>query len=196
MISLKRQFVLAALLLTSCGYHLTGSETILPQEVRRISIPFVENDTVESRLSTIMTEALRDSFERYGVVEIVDSDREADAVLKVRVVELNGGSQSVSSKTDTELQKTMTLVIAGELRRVNGPVLWRNNKLEVKSSYAVTSDVVATSSSSFGGGSLNANDLAGLGNREVSRGQQQQALEQVASDASKAIYDAAVAPDF
>lgn len=184
------------LVLSGCGYHLTGSETILPQEVRRISIPFVENDTVESRLSTIMTESLRDSFERYGVVEIVDSDSEADAILKVRVVELRGGSQSVSSKTDTELQKSLTLVLSGELRRVNGPVLWRNNKLEVKSSYAVTSDVVATSSSSFAGGTLNANDLAGLGNREVSRGQQQQALEQVAADASKVIYDAAVAPDF
>ena len=193
---MKRTLLLSILLVSGCGYHLTGSETILPQEVRRISIPFVENDTVEARLSTIMTEALRDSFERYGVVEIVDTDHEADAVLKVRIVELKGGAQSVSSKTDTELQKSMTLTVAGELRRVNGPVLWRNTKLDVKSSYAVTSDVVATSSSSFSGGSLNANDLAGLGNREVSRGQQQQALEALASDASRAIYDAAVAPDF
>lgn len=195
---LLRSVVLTSLcaLLSSCGYTFQGSGSILPPDVKRISIPLVENNSTEPGLATVVTEALRDRFERFGVLVVVDELGDADAVLKATILSVKRDTHSVTSRTDTALQFNTSLSISGELRRVTGPILWRNPRLVVTKPFGATSGVVVTSSSDFAGGSLGSSDLGALDNREVSRGQEQEAFAALADDAAKKIYDEAVTPDF
>jgi hypothetical protein len=89
-----------------------------------------------------------------------------------------------------------TMLMTGELRRVTGPVLWRDNKIIVTQTFGADSSVVVTSSLDFAGGSIGAGDLAGLSSREVSRGQEAGALRALSEQAARQMYDKAVAPDF
>lgn len=182
--------------LAGCGYSFRGSESALPPDVRKIYIPTVENNSTKLGLSTIMTEAIRDEFDSYGTVSVVDSQNEADAVLKVRILNLHENTGSTRSGSNTALQMQTTVTLSGELRRVTGPVLWRANAIQATQTFGADSSVVVTSSLDFAGGPSAAGDLAGLSSREISRGQEANALTTLASNAARQLYDKAVAPDF
>ena len=179
-----------------CGYAFTGSGSILPPDVKKIYIPIVENNTTDSTLSNVLTESLQDHFEQYGAVAVVDSVAEADAVLRVKVLKIKKGSDTTTSKTDTTLQQNTVLTVGAELRRTSGPLLWKNPQFNVSQSYGTTAGSILTSSSSFAGGGLTASDLASLDSRELSRGQEEEALATMADAVAAKIYNDAVAPDF
>jgi len=191
---------LAALFVSSvsvgCGYTFRGSESALPPDVKNIYIPQVENNSTKLGLATIVTEAIRDEFDSYGTVAVVDTQSEADAVLKVRILNVKDSTGATRSGTNTALQMQTTMTLAGELRRVTGPVLWRDSAIQATQSFGADSSVVVTSSLDFAGGPSGAGDLAGLSGREVSRGQEANALNTLASNVARQLYDKAVAPDF
>jgi len=179
-----------------CGYTFRGSESALPPDVKNIYIPQVENNSTKLGLATIVTEAIRDEFDSYGTVAVVDTQSEADAVLKVRILNVKDSTGATRSGTNTALQMQTTMTLAGELRRVTGPVLWRDSAIQATQSFGADSSVVVTSSLDFAGGPSGAGDLAGLSGREVSRGQEATALNTLASNVARQLYDKAVAPDF
>lgn len=195
-----KQLLLGVLVsvIAGCGYTFQGTGSVLPPDVKRIYIPMAENNSTEAGLSTILTEALRDRFERYGVVEVVDDIGSADAVLRTRITKVRRATGTVTS-TDTALQEDLTMTMAADLRRVTGPVLWRNMSLSVTRTFGSASGGVVTTSADFTSGTLGATDLAALeggGTREVARGQESEALGNLADKAAQIIYDSAVAPDF
>ena len=79
---------------------------------------------------------------------------------------------------------------------MTGPVLWRNANLSVSKSYGSTSGSVVSSSVDFSGGNINSGDLNNLDSLQIERGQESEALEQLAEDAARQVYDQAVTPDF
>jgi outer membrane lipopolysaccharide assembly protein LptE/RlpB len=188
--------ILLAFFLMSCGYQFQGSGSILPPDVKTVAIPLVQNDTTDSTLTLTLTEALRSRFDRYGVVTVVERADDADAVLSTRIVKVSTDVQGVTSATDIELESSVTMDISAELKRQSGQVLWRNPNLRVTKSYASVSDTVVTSSSSFAQSGISSGSLSTLGSREVSRGQQQEALEELIDDVAQTIYFRAVASDF
>lgn len=186
----------SVMLLSGCGYVFSGGGSTLPVDVKRIYVPMAENDTPESGLSLLVTEAMRDALEQYGVVSVVDTVRDADAVMRIRIRSVKRETRSVTSGTDTVLQMTTNLVLSGELRRVTGQVLWANPAISVARSFGTTNQVVVTSSADFASGSMNPQDLANLSSREVSRGQEQAAFEVLSTQAATLMYQQAVAADF
>lgn len=195
-IIIKLNAIMLALTMCSCGYTFRGSETALPPDVKKIYIPQVVNESTKLGLSQIVTEALRDEFDGYGTVSIVDSQSEADAVLRVRIIDVKETTSATRSNNNTALQMQTTMFLAGEMQRITGPVLWRNNALRVSETFGADSSVVVRSSLGFASGPIGPNDLAGLSNREISRGQEAGALRSLASTAARQMYDQAVAPDF
>jgi outer membrane lipopolysaccharide assembly protein LptE/RlpB len=186
-------------ILSSCGYTFQGSGSILPPDVKRIYIPLVENNSTESGLTTLFTEALKDRFERFGVVTVVDDSASADAVLKTRILKVQRQSGAVSGQQNSAIELDTTMRLAAELRRVSGTVLWKNPEFEVTQTYGAVSELVVTSSSDFassGLGSANLAELGQNGSREVQRGQERNVLSQLADEAAEKIYDSAVSPDF
>ena len=185
-----------AVLCSGCGYTFQGSGSVLPPDVKRIYIPFVDNDSTEAGLSNTVTEALRDQFERFGVVTVVENSLEADATLKARIISVQKGTRATSGRNDNALSYDSTLTLAAELRKTTGQVLWRNNGFQVNRSFGATSGTVVSSSADFASGGFSSSSLGSLSSREIQRGQESEALEFLAQQAAKKIYNDAVAPDF
>jgi hypothetical protein len=78
-----RFFALAALLtLTSCaGYHLGGQKPSHLQGVTKLAVPTFDNQTLEPRLASVVTNSLIKQIQTDGSYQIV-SKEDADAVLQ------------------------------------------------------------------------------------------------------------------
>ncbi|MEY4700798.1 MAG: hypothetical protein RL326_985 [Pseudomonadota bacterium] len=183
-------------ILTGCGYTFRGSGSALPPDVKAIYIPQVDNNSTKLGLATVLTDAIRDEFDSYGAISVVDNQNQADAVLKVTIVDVKETTSAVRANTNTSLQMQTTMFLTAELRRVTGAVLWRDNQIRVTQTFGADSSVVVTSSAAFAGGSISSGDLSGLSSREISRGQEASALNSLSETAARQMYDKAIAPDF
>ena len=189
-------FTLLTAVVTACGYTFTGSGSVLPPDIKKIYIPAVENNTTEVNLARQLTDAMQDQFERYGVVSIVDKLTDADAVLNIVIKSVTKDSKTSTSGTDTTLQYDIKMVISADLQRVTGQPIWHNHSISASQSYGATGSVVVTSSADFALSSLNASDISNMSSREVARGQESAALENISARLAKAVYDQAIAPEF
>lgn len=171
--------------LVGCGYSFQGSGSVLPPDVTRVTIPRVQNSSTESGLSQVFAEALRDQFERYGVITVVDGVSEADAILNATIVKVSRATSTVTGATSSALQQDLTMTISAELRRVSGQLLWADSAISVLRPFGVSGNVVVTSSADFSGGGLSVSDLRSLDSREVSRGQEQDAFQALARGSNR-----------
>ncbi|MCB0320003.1 MAG: LptE family protein [Bdellovibrionales bacterium] len=182
--------------LVGCGYGFRGSESALPPDVERVYIPMAINQSTEAGVDLLLTEALRDEFERYGTLTVVDSSNQADAILDTTIVSIKRERGATASRTDTALQQYTVMTLSAVLRKTTGALLWRNERMKVSKVFGAEGGVVVTSSADFASGNLASGDLANLDSREVSRGQEQQALEDLSAQVAQQIYSAAVIPEF
>lgn len=189
-------FSFLLLLLTGCGYTFIGSGSSLPPDIKTVYIPFVTNLTTDTYITPLLTKALREHFEKYGVLTVVDSTENYDSILNVTILNVDEESRTVTANTESELQGDLVLTVSVELLRRDGTPLWATPFLEQRRSYASDMSTVVTSSSSFAQSGLNATDLQNLGNREVSRSQQMITMENLVEEVSKRVYMQAVAPSF
>lgn len=188
--------LLAASLLSSCGYQFQGGGSKLPKDIQTVAVPPVKNDTSLLGLELKFTEQLRERFERYGVVQVVEKPEGADAILEASIRNVDTKTRNTTGRTDVQLETDITMTVTAELRRKNGQVLWRDTNITVTDAFASTGDVVVTSSSSFAQSGISAATLGGLGANEVSRGQQLEALDGIIEEVAQKIYLEAVASDF
>ena len=193
---MNRLLLLLGILLSGCGYTFSGAGTVLPPDVRKIAIPLAENRTVESGLGRLITDALREEFEKYGAVQVVESEKEADAVLNVTIERVTRESATVTSNSQSDLQLDATVQMSATLEKRNGTVLWSQSDFTVSKPVGTTAGSVVTSSPFFQGGAFDAGDLNGQSSREVARGQEQSVFEEISGEIAREIYDQAVAADF
>jgi outer membrane lipopolysaccharide assembly protein LptE/RlpB len=182
--------------ISGCGYQFRGSESALPPDVRTVYIPRVTNESTEAQVDTLLTEALRDEFERYGVLTVVERASEADATLDATIRSVVQERGATTSNTDIALQMFTVMTVQSELRRRNGALLWKGDNIRVSQSFGAQSGVVVTSSADFASGTMGSSDFSNLSDREVSRGQEQQALEDLTVEVAQRIYSESVIPEF
>jgi len=188
--------VVCFFLLSGCGYAFQGSGSILPDDVKTITILQAENNTTEPGLGLQLTEKLRSRFERYGAVKVVPPGRDADAELITRILQLQNRVRDTTGNTDIALEYELEITISAVLRRRNGQVLYRNSKLRASEIYPGVSDVVVTSSSAFAQAGIGSDTLDTLGSREVSRGARDAVLEDLMEETSRKLYLDAVSAEF
>src|ERR1700676_5122578 len=73
--------VVAALLLSACGYHVSGTASQMLPGLKVIAVPAIKNDTQRYRIEQRMTEAVVHEFIARTKYRIVSSEDSADAVL-------------------------------------------------------------------------------------------------------------------
>lgn len=95
-------FILAvfALSLTSCaGYYVNGSKPEKLESITKLYVPTFTNDTLEPRLSVLMTNAVIKQIQAAGAYQIVP-ESEAEATLKGTITSIDRGQwRSVRSNT-------------------------------------------------------------------------------------------------
>ena len=182
--------------LNSCGYRLQGSGSVLPNDIKTVSIRTAENNTTLTGLGPRFTEKLRSRFERTGIVKILDSGEPADAELITQITQVTGRNREVSGKQNVAVEQDLVLSISAELKKRNGQILYRNPSLSVSDSFGSVSSNVVTTSSTFAQGNLGASTLGSLSQREVARGQSAEVLEGLMEEAARKLYQESVASDF
>lgn len=95
-------FLISLLLLsTSCGYHLTSIDGIVPQGAKTIAIPVFINNTMEPYADVEITKAVVEEFLTDGRLKVVSVDA-ADLVLRGRVTRFDLTPQAYTADTHVQ----------------------------------------------------------------------------------------------
>ncbi len=137
-----RRLVLAVLgfvVLPGCGYHLVGTASTLPPDLKTLHVEVFKNQTGWADVDQRLSEALTAEWVRRRRYVVVDDPKQADIVLKGRIISVRSTPVTVDSQgRATEYQ--MTLTVAAELDDVRGPKpkrLWQDKAFSRRTSYPV-----------------------------------------------------------
>ncbi len=140
-------FVAAALffllLLSSCGYHISGTGGIVPEGSKTIAVPVFFNATNEPSVDVEVTQAVVDEFMTDGRLKVV-SPEEADLALHGRIVLYEVNPLSYTAQSFVQ-QYGIHLVVDASLEDLRSKkVLWTGKGIESKfiSNYTVSYDAV------------------------------------------------------
>ena len=129
---------LCGLVLSGCGYALAGRGSFLPQDIRVVGIPQLQNNSTFFGVEQILTEKIRAEFIGRGKYRVVADATGADAVLNGAVTSI---SVTPSGFTSQQLASrylfTMTMRVQFVDQRTNR-VLWSNDALAFREEYELT----------------------------------------------------------
>src|SRR3989304_7035933 len=119
--------VICLLTLYSCGYHLAGTVSSLPPDVKRIAIPQFSNKTLRPDIENQFTNALLDEFTKGRKVEVV-GENDADAVVKGVITSFE--NTPISYKGGDVIQEyRVTVRLEGSLtKKADESVIWKDKK--------------------------------------------------------------------
>jgi hypothetical protein len=134
-----------AILLSSCGYHVSGQADLLPKTIKTICIPAFTNATSRYKLTDKLPEALSREFVARTRYRIVSDPNTADAVLRGSVINYLSFTSVVDAGTtanpgtgrasavDLRVYMQVSLV-----ERATGKVLFSRPNFEARERYEVS----------------------------------------------------------
>lgn len=99
--------MLAALLLSSCGYHVAGHSSSLPKTIHVIAVPALENKTTSYRIEQKLTAATVHELLAKTSYRVVSIPEEGDAVLRGKVLSI----EAVPLLFDTTTGRATTMLV-------------------------------------------------------------------------------------
>lgn len=82
MLKIKYLILSFSFFLFSCGYHLVGTSSSLPEEVKIIYIPTFKNNTSQPEIEERLTDAVSKEVSQRGILKLARSLEEADGILE------------------------------------------------------------------------------------------------------------------
>jgi len=165
--------------LLGCGYNLVGRGGALPRHIKKISVPVFRNETLETGLEALVTNAVVASFMKRGGLEIGDAS--ADARLQGVVVSYELKRLSYDSRGIPNEYRVTIGVNAELIDLKDNEVIFSAKKLSVKKDYKVDEDISDLYHLSHEA------DSRDISTREQAR---QKALEMAAADLGKEVVSA------
>lgn len=128
-----------ALVSSSCGYALAGRGSFLPDYIRVIGIPPVENRSTYQQIELVLTDKIRTEFIGRGKYTVVPGPTGSDAVLSA---EITGVAAQPIGFNESQLASrylfTMTMRVQLTDTRTN-MVLWSNDAMTFREESELTS---------------------------------------------------------
>jgi outer membrane lipopolysaccharide assembly protein LptE/RlpB len=134
--------MLAALLISSCGYRVAGRSSTLPKSIHTIAIPAFENKTTSYRLEQKLTAATVHEFLAKTSYRVVSNPEEGDAVLRGQVVTLE--AVPLLFDTTTGRATTMLVTVKCEVtftQRSTQKVLYHTDNFVFRNQYEISTDL-------------------------------------------------------
>ncbi len=145
-IAARRLFCLVpltfAFLLTGCGYHIAGSATHIPGNVRSISVPVFTTHSQAYHTEMALTQAVvreLDTRTRYRVLASGAAD--ADAVLNGTILTQTSVPLTYDSTSGETSSYLVTITVKVVLTARDGRVLYQNDALAYREQYQSTQDL-------------------------------------------------------
>ncbi len=126
----------------SCGYHRVERGINLPGGIDSIAVPVFRNDTYESGVETLFTDALREQIIRSGFAKL-SNVKEADAVLIGTIRKFTVKALSFSTG-DFAVEYRANFSMRIRLVAKNGDTLWEDNSVSRIEDYRVEADIFSS----------------------------------------------------
>jgi outer membrane lipopolysaccharide assembly protein LptE/RlpB len=130
--------------LTSCGYHLVGTTSFLPEEIETIHVENFANQTKWVDIDQRLAEALTLEWVRRRRLRLVDKPEQADVILsgiiqRLVVIPVSYDQQGRANEYQMSLQAIVQLK---DVRGEEAEVLWEDKAFSRRTSYAVDPSAV------------------------------------------------------
>jgi len=137
-------FLVVALLLSSCGYHLAGYGSTLPPHIRAISIPVFKNSSSEPNIQRDATDAIRRAFISDGRLKVTDTSK-ADLLMRGTLTNYQLRGVSFSSEDSAEEYIVRLGIQVEAYDRIKKRIIF-SQKFTTQWDYRSTSSVVDSES--------------------------------------------------
>ena len=125
------QVVIISILISSCGYVIEGSNPVLPNDAKSLSVLPIQNRTFKSGLETDLSEQLKGLLQNNSSVKLLPAGQ-ADLKLSVTLLNLELPSSGLSKD---QISKGTQAILKGEAfleDRITGNTIWREKMIQVK----------------------------------------------------------------
>jgi outer membrane lipopolysaccharide assembly protein LptE/RlpB len=134
--------VLCVEMLGGCGYHVAGKRDSLPQAIRVIAVPALENRTTSYRIEQKLTAATVHEFLVKTNYRIVPDPGNADAVLRGKVLSV----EAVPLLFDTASQRATTMLVTVKCEVTftetsSQKVLYHSENFLFRNEYEISTDI-------------------------------------------------------
>jgi len=151
----NKLFVLGCLILmVGCGYHFRATGEPVGIQLESLAIPMITSTSSEIGFEADFTKVIREEFISHGKIPLV-SEAGAHAVLIGRIYDIKTEALSYDNQqhmvggysTTHEVTKSRRLKIRLDMQlidRRNNKVIWRDEAMEERASFAVDADPLTT----------------------------------------------------
>ena len=122
---------LIAILISSCGYVIEGSNPVLPNDAKSLAVLPVQNNTFQGGLETDLSEKLKSLVQNNSSVKLLPAGQ-ADLKLNVTLLSLELPSSGLSKD---QISKGMQAILKGKAfleDRSIGTIIWEEKNIQVK----------------------------------------------------------------
>lgn len=129
------------LVLVSCGYHVAGTTSVLPRDVKTLAVPAFRNNTPRYKIGELVTSAVAREFISRTHYRIVADPGNADAVLSGSVVNFFAYPTTFDPQTGRAAGVQVIVYLALSLRdRATNAVLLDRPHMEFRQTYEISVD--------------------------------------------------------
>ena len=128
--------------MVGCGYHVAGRSDAVPKSIHVIAVPALENKTTSYRIEQRLTAATVHEFMAKTQYRVVPEPRNADAVLRGKVLSL----EAVPLLFDTVTGRATTMLVTVKCEvsveeQESGKVLYHTDNFIFRNQYEISTDV-------------------------------------------------------
>lgn len=132
--------VFCLFLFSGCGYHLAGTVSSLPSDVKKIAIPLFSNKTLRPDIENQFTSALLDEFVKGRKVEVV-AEKDADAVVRGVITSFETAPISFTKGDVVQEYRVTVRLEVSLVRKTDESVLWKDKNISYFTEYKNDPDV-------------------------------------------------------
>jgi outer membrane lipopolysaccharide assembly protein LptE/RlpB len=132
-------FAFVCLFLVHCGYHLRGTGSSLPPNIKKVDVPMFKNLTTRFDLDVKLTQGVISELVARGKVEVTSETSGSDAVLVGEITAFNVNPIAFSDQNTAD-RYTITVIAKIVLRDLaNKKILFSNPSYIYQEEYEVPS---------------------------------------------------------
>jgi len=129
--------------MAACGYRFVGQGGAFPQDVQRIYVEMIRNDTSQTGLENTITNQIVFEFTRRNKAALAGSLEQADALLSGVVTDKTVQTIAPRGK-DAAAQRRVTLKMNLRLTKIDGEIIWVGSGITDNEAYPVAEDKLVT----------------------------------------------------
>jgi len=139
-----RIFLLAALAMAGCGYHVSGHGDLMPKTIQTVCVPAFKNVTSRYKLTDRLPEAIAREFIARTKYRIGSDVNTCDAILSGTVNNYLANQTTIDPITGRATAADLHVILSITFtERATGKVLYSNPNFDARERYEISLDPIA-----------------------------------------------------